>query len=110
MEEIFHNNQHCAADTRLLERYRGQLIEQGVAQSAQASLVTVAQKFLQWWRQSIVGDQYTIAPQRHQRPALPIEWIDLRETYLRITCPDHQLRCLHRTELTEFLGYLAGLR
>jgi len=108
MEEIFQNNQHCTADSRLLERYRGHLIEQGVTQSAQTSLVTIAQKFLQWWRQSIVGEQFMIVPQRHRRPALQAEWCELRETYLRITCPDHQLRCMHRTDLTEFLGYLAG--
>jgi hypothetical protein len=110
MEEIVQDTQHCAADNRLFERYRGHLSERGVAQLAQAPLVAIAQQFIQWWRQSIGGEQFTIVRQRHHQAAMPVEWIELRETYLRITCPDHQLRCTRRTDLTEFLGYLAGSR
>ncbi|HJV73224.1 MAG TPA: hypothetical protein VJ654_03300 [Noviherbaspirillum sp.] len=110
MEEIFEDNQHGTADSRLLERYRTHLIEQDVTPSTRTSILTIAQKFLQWWRKSFVGDEFMIVPQPPGRSVLQEEWVDLREKYLRIASPDHQMRCTHRTDLTAFLGYLTGLR
>jgi hypothetical protein len=108
MKETSQNNQPCTDDSGLLERYRGHLIERGVTQPARTSLITIARHFLEWWRQSFIGEQFTIEPQRRRRSSLQLEWVELRETYLRTTCPDHQVRCAHRIDLTAFLDYLAG--
>jgi len=108
MEEIFLDNQHCTPDGRLLERYSGHLIERGMSPSTQTSLLAIAAKFLHWWRQTFVGEHYVIDPWRHQWQIRQIEGADLREKYLQVTCPDHQLRCSRRTDLMEFFGYLAG--
>lgn len=108
MENTFHAEKVCPFDNYLLDHYHEHLSKCDISQSARASMLAIAVRFLQWWRQSFVGEQYVIAPASHKRPMPQFEWTDLREAYLRAVCADHQLRCEQRTNLIPFLNYLAS--
>jgi len=108
MKNTFHGEKDRNSDNYLLDRYCGHLIKRGISQSAQMSMHLIALRFLEWWRQSFVGEEYMIAPTSYKRPIPQFEWADLREAYLRAVCADHQLRCAQRTDLAPFINYLAG--
>ena len=55
-------------------------------------MLRIADQFIGWWRKHYVGEEFAFSPRTGNAPVRQPEWFDVRETYLRITCPDHQLR------------------
>jgi hypothetical protein len=95
-------------DEKLLNRYSEQLIADDVPWRERSPMVTSAGQFLRWWREHYVGDDYEICDAAGSRPSHESEWTDLRERYLRNTCPDHALRPEERAFLNRFLRFIAS--
>jgi hypothetical protein len=95
-------------DTSLLNRYRQHLADHSIGSTAGAAMLKLAHQFLGWWRKNYVGEEFALSPRAGNAPTRKSEWDDVRETYLRATCPDHQMRCEQRNELNQFAHFMAG--
>ncbi|MDB5762987.1 MAG: hypothetical protein JWQ21_1982 [Herminiimonas sp.] len=98
----------CATDESLLKHYSECMIADGLLWRKRAFMLNTAQEFIHWWRKHYVGDECRIFTIVDNRPADESVWWDLRETYLRNACPDHQLRVVERAGLNRFLRFIAA--
>jgi hypothetical protein len=95
-------------DDELLDAFSTRLIADDVPWRERSGVLATAAQFLHWWRKQYVGESYEIRATGGNRPSHDSEWTNLRETYLRETCPDHALRPDERSCLNRFLRFING--
>lgn len=94
------------ADEKLLNRYSAQLIADDVPWRKRTFMLDAARRFLDWWRSQYDRDKYEMCSAAGNGSGHESMWATLRESYLRLICPDRELRADERAYLNGFLRFI----